>query len=84
MALPEDQQPLLLTQPEGAVAPRPRTTLQNAGGGESKQKKEARERRRAALAAMLAAAEGLPDLLASGGRRGRRAGCGFSPSRRGC
>ena len=54
-----------LTQPEAPVMPRPRTSMQNAGGGESKLKKEAREGSKAALSAMLAAAERLPDLLAA-------------------
>jgi hypothetical protein len=53
-----------LCQPGEPVSPRPRTSMQNAGGGESKKNQEAHEGSRVALAAMLAAAERLPDLLA--------------------
>ena len=53
-----------LTQPAGAVAPRPRTTMQKGEGGEREEKKAAREGSKAALAVMLAEATKLPDLLA--------------------
>ena len=53
-----------LTDPEAPLTPRPRTTMQDAGGGEREEIQEAREGSRATLAAMLAAAERMPDLLA--------------------
>jgi hypothetical protein len=52
-----------LLQPEEPVAPRPRTTVQRAGGGENTKKKEASGSSVAAVNAMIQAAKGLPDLL---------------------